>query len=214
MKVCTDSCLFGALIGLNGAQHILDIGTGTGLLALMAAQRSEAQIDGIELDPHSAEEARFNCSQSPWNKRLQIFTGRIQDFQPNHLYDVIISNPPFFKNSLRSENENRNRVMQQNSLSFQELVNDITRLLAPTGYCWILLPEREMNDFTTLAQQQNLFPTEHIFIRNRKEENIFRVIARFEKQETSIGNSEMIIYHQKEYTPEFIEVLKPYYLKL
>ncbi|MDQ3290701.1 MAG: methyltransferase, partial [Bacteroidota bacterium] len=113
MKVCTDSCLFGAYVAVEKAASILDIGTGTGLLSLMAAQRSTAKITAVELDVAAAEQAAQNFSASPWADRLYLYTGSLQDFENTSTenYDVIISNPPFYQASQISPNTARNRAM-------------------------------------------------------------------------------------------------------
>ena len=114
MKVTTDACLFGAWVAnrINGldlkGKHFLDIGTGTGLLSLMVAQQTDASIDAVEIETAAANQAQENFEQSPWNNKLFLHNSSIQTFIPQHKYDFIFTNPPFFFNDLKSKNHARN----------------------------------------------------------------------------------------------------------
>ncbi|MET4758482.1 tRNA1(Val) (adenine(37)-N6)-methyltransferase [Endozoicomonas sp. NE40] len=136
MKVTMDACLFGALVDVEESQRILDIGTGTGLLSLMAAQRSSAHIDAVELDDDAARQARQNVAQSPWSDRITVTQSAIQQFfgAPDG-YDTIICNPPFFENSLKAANDKRTMARHTESLSFSDLVQATSRLLHKKWYC-------------------------------------------------------------------------------
>src|ERR1700684_2120654 len=124
MKVCTDSCIFGAwtVKHLNGAKKILDAGAGTGLLSLMLAQKSESQIDSIELDPDSAVQALENIMASPWSKRIRLLEGNVLYYPLRSEYDFIISNPPFFDSDLRSPMEKKNKAKHEETLKLDELI--------------------------------------------------------------------------------------------
>jgi tRNA1Val (adenine37-N6)-methyltransferase len=185
------------------------------LLALMAAQRSSASIEAVELNGESAEEAQHNVSNSPWSNRIKVICCRIQDYSTIEKFDCIISNPPFYKNSLRSENQKRNQVMQQDALGFHELAYCISKLLTNEGTSWLLLPEIEMRDFILEAKQNKLFLKEKILLRNKTGDAPIRWICSFSFKEMTPTESELTIYstHQV-YTTEFIQLLKPYYLKL
>ena len=145
MKVGTDGVLLGAWA--NGGLRILDIGTGTGLIALMMAQRfPTAQIDAIEIDKGALEDARFNVSQSPYNDRINILNSSLQDYIPysetqeEGIYDAIVCNPPYFINSLKNPLQQRTTARHTDSLSHQELIYHSKRLLKPNGTLSIIIP--------------------------------------------------------------------------
>lgn len=141
MKVTFDACLFGALIDVTHSQRILDIGTGTGLLSLMVAQRCNAHIDAVELEADAVIQARNNVEKSPWSHQLSVIHSAIQDLpEETGLYDTIICNPPFFENSLKAENSQRNIARHTDTLDFSDLVEVISQKLTISGVAWILLP--------------------------------------------------------------------------
>ena len=123
MKVGTDGVLIGAWVNLNNAKRVLDVGAGTGLIALMTAQRCDAEIVGIEIDENASIQAKENVSSSPWANRIAIENIDYNDYTSNELFDVIISNPPFFENSLKSNQANRNTARHDISLSFAQLIS-------------------------------------------------------------------------------------------
>lgn len=156
MKVTMDACLFGALVDVEESQRILDIGTGTGLLSLMAAQRSSAHIDAVELDDDAARQARQNVAQSPWSDRITVTQSAIQQFfgAPDG-YDTIICNPPFFENSLKAANDKRTMARHTESLSFSDLVQATSRLLHKNGTAWIILPVKSSLSFIGVVEATN-----------------------------------------------------------
>ncbi|MEO8711563.1 MAG: methyltransferase, partial [Parafilimonas sp.] len=146
MKVCTDACLFGAWAAHNPqleASNILDIGTGTGLLSLIYAQKNmHASIDAIEIDEAAVQQARENFEASIWKERLHVYNTSIQQFatSSNKKYDVIICNPPFYENDLKSENKQRNLALHSDALTLEELISDVDLLLGDDGSFFVLLP--------------------------------------------------------------------------
>ena len=128
MKVCTDACLFGAWVAnkieLNeiNADNILDIGCGTGLLSLMLAQKTKAQIDAVEIDKNAFEQAKENINLTEWKEQINIHHGSIIDFKSNKKYDLIICNPPFYENQLKSVDSARNKAMHATTLSYKDLI--------------------------------------------------------------------------------------------
>ncbi len=142
MKVGTDGVLLGAWTPIVDAQRILDVGTGTGLIALMLAQRSNARIDAVEIDKLASEEAEFNFAQSPWNDRLNVFNTNFQVFVnlPFVPYDLIVSNPPFFINSLKTKCAALSVARHDEMLSFDQLITGAKRLLSNTGRFCVIIP--------------------------------------------------------------------------
>ena len=150
MKVGIDGVLLGAWINLNGADQVLDIGTGTGLLALMAAQRSDAIIDAVELEPDAASEALLNFENSGWKSRINLSVGAFQVFKTNKKYDHILSNPPFFENSSKSNDLKRTQARHSDSLTLRELLVQAKEMLAENGKISLILPiykEKQLFDF-------------------------------------------------------------------
>jgi tRNA1Val (adenine37-N6)-methyltransferase len=220
MKVSLDACLLGALCSVSTAHTILDIGTGTGLLALMVAQRSHAQIDAVELDEDAAEQANGNFLASPFHSRLHIYQQSIQTFQnltPAESYDVIICNPPFFSQHLTSENKQRNLARHNDSLSFSDLSACITKLLKPNAEAWLLLPQHEHEHFSVTAKNQGLNLIKRIDIYARQHKPSKLGIWVYSKQEVRPCITQDIIIYQENsnvYTAEFSQLLADYYLKL
>jgi len=221
LKVCTDSCLFGAWVAnfFIEAKNALDIGTGTGLLALMVAQKySNTSILALEIDEKSAELAKQNFISSPWADSLKVENNSLQDFSEitsANSFDIIFCNPPFFENQLTSSNQTKNLAKHSSQLSRQELVNAIFKLVTENGSAFILLPEFEADDFVTIANGFGLFLTEQKTVRNKVNGAVFRQMMRFEKNQKELIQSEIIIYEsEKVYTQDFVELLKPYYLYL
>ena len=142
MKVGTDGVLIGAWASvMEQTQRILDIGTGTGLIALMLAQRSgQAQVVGVEIDAESAEQARENVARSPWSERMEIVCAPVQEFSADEKFDLIVSNPPYFVDSQKCPDEGRTTARHTDSLSFTELMRSVSRLLAPDGRFAVIIP--------------------------------------------------------------------------
>ncbi len=153
MKVGTDGVLLGAWAGVEESDYsILDIGTGTGLIALMMAQRApKAKIIGVEIDNQCAIQARENCEASKWSERVSIVNSAIQDYSPREKFDLILSNPPYFVDSLLSPDVKRSVARHTTTLSFEELARDVARLLNNTGRFCVILPREESLRFDTAA---------------------------------------------------------------
>ncbi len=218
MKVCTDSCLFGAAIPLaEGVQNILDIGTGTGLLALMLAQRSPAgvQIDAVELETDAAEQARQNFLGSPWAEQLTLFETSIQNFASNSQkqYDLIICNPPFYKQSLPRAGTAANLAMHSIGLSQQELLDAVLKLLSPKGCLALLLPPYEMEQFARLGNTLSFYVADWTDIYEKAGGKLIRVIATFTFTPGTYEKQIIAIKDEKgEYSSQFAALLKEFYL--
>jgi tRNA1Val (adenine37-N6)-methyltransferase len=228
MKVCTDACLFGGWIAAHRSpltahhsplttHYSLDIGTGTGLLALMYAQKSpDAMIDAIEIDEAAAYQAKENFDESPWSGRLSVYNDSIQLFAEvaNKKYDVIISNPPFYERDLKSGDIKRNLALHSEELKIDELVSITDKLLREDGSFFVLIPYRR----TEVLQQLitgGFFIKEQIFIKQTPKHNYFRTMFWLTRQPANEHQSEItIITEQNEYSDAFKELLKDYYLAL
>ena len=157
MKVGIDGVLLGAWSDLDDASTILDIGTGTGLLALMAAQRSNAMIEAVELDTEAASEALVNFSNSEWHSRINLIVGPFQTFESSQIYDHIISNPPFFDHSPKPDSLKRARARHADSLSLEDLLEKSVSLLSPIGKISLILPADKEERLRFLAREKGLY---------------------------------------------------------
>lgn len=219
MKVCTDACVLGAYADVSG-KRILDIGTGTGLLALMASQRNPlAQVDAVEVDEAAFGQATENVAGSPFADRVRVWQGRVQDFEPEERYDRILTNPPFYTNHLRSPDAAVTRALHTDELPFDELVEVVGRLLKPDGQWWVLLPPYETEQLTTLAQAINLQPFRQLYLQHNVSKPTFRVVTGFSFGATSVGatnNSDdlLTLYEpdNRAHTPAFRALLRDFYL--
>ena len=217
MKVCTDSCLFGAWISVEeDVKSILDIGTGTGLLSLMLAQKSDAQIDAIEIDENAFQQAKENFSQSVWKDRLNALSGDIRKMELSLKYDMIVCNPPFYQDELSSVLPGEKIAKHSLHLSLIELISSIEKVLNANGKFAILLPYYRKSEFEQLAAQYHLFPEKTILIKQSTSHDFFRYAGIFSKTEKAAIPEEMIAIKTKHqhYTPEAIHLLQPYYLFL
>lgn len=220
MKVCTDSCLFGAWVAdyvnkNKPIQHILDIGSGTGLLSLMLAQQCNAGIDAVEIDSLSANEAKQNFSLSPWKERLHCYEERIQDFKAIKKYDFIISNPPFYEKDLLSKNKGKNVAHHNAGLTLRELITAIQRLLKDEGSFALLLPYHRTKEVEMMANEEGFFVQKQIRVKQSISHSFFRSINLFSTDKSSLHESEISIKDENNnYTQDFTSLLKDYYLYL
>ena len=217
MKVTTDACILGAYTTVDKTEKILDIGTGTGLVAMMLAQRSDAQIDAVEIDINAYNQAYCNIHESIFKEQISVFNSSIQSFAEHfeyqNQYDLIVSNPPFFQNHLKSATVSRNNSLHTDTLSFEDLLEAVLRLLSPNGTFVVLLPAYESSVFEQLSVSKELYPHKKLTIRHRKGSKILRIITTFGRIKKEILNQELIIKNPDEsYSPDFQLLLKEYYL--
>jgi tRNA1Val (adenine37-N6)-methyltransferase len=219
MKVCTDACLFGAYVADELQQHlvktILDIGTGTGLLSIMLAQKTNAAIDTVEIDETAFNQAKENIAQSPWKEKINIFNTDIVEFQTNKKYGYIISNPPFFESDLKSDDEKKNFAKHDTSLTLTGLLNSIATHLSEDGLFAILLPCHRSIYFEKESSKLNFYLTKKIVVKQTPTHNYFRAMLIFSRNKSATTTGEIIIKNEeRNYSTEFIEMLKDYYLYL
>lgn len=195
MKVGTDAVLLGAWVEIKPTDWVLDIGTGCGVLPLMLAQRGIAKVHAVDIDEASAQEAAENFHASQWNRQLFAFHADVRHFTMQCAYDLIISNPPFFIHSFKCDADRRNQARHTDtSLTFNELILSVQRLLKPDGRFVLVLPERESHDFLPLAEQANLFlyRKENVIPIEDKDSNRVNMELRYGKPE-SVKVSELVI---------------------
>ena len=224
MKVCTDACLFGAFASERiqksklKTKNVLDIGTGTGLLSLMFAQKNtDANIHAIEIDEAAAMQATENFNNSDWKESLHVYNDSIQTFSSsiNKKYDVIICNPPFYENNLKSVNKQRNLALHSDKLLLEELITAVKKLIADDGNFFVLLPFHRTKEFEELLLKNELCVKEKVLIKQTPKHNYFRSMFWVKRNGSVCNQSEITIENnEKEYSDEFRELLKDYYLKL
>ena len=217
MKVCTDACLFGAWVRSvipDRDIDILDIGTGTGLLSLMLAQAFEGSIDAIEADEPAFAQAKENFSSSPWGFRISIFQGPVQSFGPSKKYDLVICNPPFYENNLKSPSQRRNMALHDASLTISELLPLAKGFLKPGGRLALLLPAARAQELESLAVANEFKMVRKTFVKQTPRHDPFRVmyILQTGGEKSSPSPEEIIIKEGDAYTSEFYSLLKDYYL--
>ena len=220
MKVGTDGVLLGAWTPINhNPFSILDIGTGTGLIALMLAQRTTAeQIDALEIDEDAYEQAVDNFENAPWSDRLFCFHAGLDEFieEPEDEYDLIVSNPPFYSEDYKTENEQRDLARFQDALPFEELVEAADLLLSENGILTVIIPYKEESRFMALAKDFELFPIKITRVKGTPNTEIKRSLLAFSRHEiTDILTDELVIETDRHiYTPEYISLTKDFYLKM
>lgn len=220
MKVGSDGVLLGAWAPVNhDPDSVLDIGTGTGLIAMMLAQRSFAgQIEAIEIDADAFEEAVENFEESPWNDRLYCFHASLDDFMEDlqhETYDLIVSNPPFYSENVTSGNAARDNARQNQSLPFGDLVEAAAILLSADGIFCVIIPFREEGTFVHLAKQEGLFPTKITRVKGTPESEVKRSLLAFSRAGGEPQIDELAIETSRhEYTAEYIALTRDFYLKM
>ena len=217
MKVCTDACLFGAILptNFNDKIQVLDIGTGTGLLSLMFAQKNQnCMIDAIEIDSDAFEQAEENISLSPFKLNIKAVFSDIKTFQPAYQYNIILSNPPFYINDLKSQDLKRNLALHGTDLSYDELLKNVDRLLINEGVFYVLIPFNNEKLFVDTAAQNALFPQQITRVKQTTEHSFFRSIIRFGRREALVEEKIIVIKNKNQYSNEFVALLKDYYLFL
>lgn len=215
MKVCTDSCVLGAWAGVGSAKRILDIGAGTGLLSLMLAQRNKmACIEAVELDPAAATQAQENFNTSPWAQRLFLHPTSLQAFQKTNPtpFDAIISNPPFFQDSLKSADAVKNQAKHTGTLSFTEIVSFARQHLTATGTLHILLPPHEAKVFEQVAAA-GFFTSKILWLEATPDGKLLRAIHSYSRQESALEERRLAVREKDgTYTAAFRELLRDFYL--
>lgn len=217
MKVGTDAVLLGAWAKTEGVSSILDIGTGTGVIALMLAQRSPAVIDAIDIDRASCEQARGNVQASPWADRVHVEHIALQEYVrlTDKKYDLIVSNPPYFVDSSKASEEGRARARHADLLPFPDLLDGVTRLLNKDGRFCVILPIKEGQIFRDLAARK-LFLNKMMRVKTTPDKPEKRLLMEFGFTQKTFSESSIILekdsLNEQHYTEEYRELTKAYYL--
>lgn len=221
MKVCTDACLFGAWMGrkVNSlqmtvdrkAERVLDIGTGTGLLSLMLAQKNDCWIDAIDINSSAAQQAEENIQSSKWKDQITVHAINLLEWK-SEPYDLIISNPPFYENDLKSPDTQRNLALHDSGLTLVTLFENVARLLKPHGRFALLLPAHRQIEAIDLAKQYGWIAAEMVEVCQTEKHTPFRVMFWFEKGIAAGEAKRVQIKEDGEYSEAFRDLLKDYYL--
>ncbi len=217
MKVGTDGVLLGAWVDVQGVQRALDVGTGTGLIALMLAQRSNAQVDGVEIDAAAAEEAALNAQASPWADRVRIIHQAVQDYarQTKRQYELVVSNPPFFTGGVLSSYQDRAMVRHTVKLPHGELLHATRALLAPTGRLAVILPYLEGLRFSELASTYGFFLCRRTRVRPKPQQPYHRLLLEFARDVRPLVTSELSIQNEAgQWSEDYLRLTRPFYLDL
>lgn len=219
MKVGTDGVLLGAWANVENAKSVLDIGTGTGVIAIMLAQRTEeAKVVGVEIDMVACKQAQQNMDASPYANRVRAELSPIQDFAKlsREDFDLIVSNPPFFSGGTFSQNQDRNSVRHTVKLSHGDLLMAVQKLLSKNGKFCLILPYLEGLRLEEMAKSYNLFCTKMTEVKSKKEKSVERLLLQFERTEKPVEIDQIVIQKEKrnDWTEEYIALTGDFYLKM
>ncbi len=216
MKVCTDACLFGAYIAhylsAKKINNCLDIGTGTGLLSLMIAQKNNVLIDAVELNEEAYHQAKENYVVQ---NSISLFNQNIIKYIPIKKYDFIFTNPPFYEGDLIAAQKNKNQAKHAESLTLQQLLQCIKRLINNEGEFAVLLPYHRINEFEQMANQLKFYLNEEVLVKQTPKHTYFRGIQIYASNQIKKITTELVIKDlNNNYSNAFVELLKDYYLHL
>ena len=222
MKVGTDAVLLGAWCAIDThADAILDIGAGTGVIALMLAQRSQAMtIDAVEIDENAHEQCVENFEMSPWADRLFCYHTDFESFVDEmeveeERYDCIVSNPPFYTDAFETEDASRNKARFASALSFEDLLCGVARLLSDSGVFSVIIPYKEEEVFIDLAKQHGLYVCRGCRVKGTALAPIKRSMLTFSFHNQAVTFEELVIEHARhEYTADYIHLTQDFYLKM
>ena len=219
MKVGTDSVLLGAWTSIvNHPDTILDIGSGTGILALMLAQRSSAEtIEALEINEDAYEQCVENFEASPWADRLFCYHAGLDEFveELEELYQLIVCNPPFYSETVSSGSTARDTARQNKALPFTELAEGVSHLLAPEGLFAIIIPYKEEAEFVKIASNFALYPTRILRVRGNRSSEVKRSLIELRRQPVALREEALTIEEKRHvYTPEYRNLTKDFYLKM
>jgi tRNA1Val (adenine37-N6)-methyltransferase len=216
MKVGTDGVLLGAWCEVGGRKRILDVGTGTGLISLMLAQRSQALITAIDVDEKAVSQARENVNRSPWD-RIEVIQADFKQFCPENRYDMIVSNPPYFVRSLKSPDGQRTLARHADELNYTDLFAGVDRLLTPNGLFSLIIPAESLPEIISLSQQFNLSLLRRLNVITKPAAAPKRILITFSREEpTDIpAATNLLIEHARhQYSEAYIQLTQDFYLAM
>lgn len=222
MKIGTDGVLLGAWCSLkDNTNKILDIGSGTGVISLMLAQRfNNTTIDSVEIEKNAYEQSVENFERSVWADRLFCFHSTFQDFakerkEDGETYDLIISNPPFYTDNVKNNNRARNKARSTSFLSFVELISGVSKILSNQGEFTTIIPFKEEAKFIEISKQNNLFLNKICRVKGNNNSDIKRSLLTFSFYKKQLDENNLIIETSRHlYTDEYINLTKNFYIKM
>ena len=219
MKIGTDAVLLGAWTSVNQEPFsVLDIGAGSGVIALILAQRSNAElIDAIEIDDDAYEQCTENFKNSSWNDRLFCYHTSLKEFteEIEDKYDLIVSNPPFYSDDYKSDDKQRALARFEDALPFSHLLESVSNLLSKNGVFSVVLPFKEEEKFIALATESRLFSNSILRVKGNPSSEIKRSLMQFSFTECEVEIDELIIETERhQYTQDYINLTKDFYLKM
>ena len=216
MKVGTDGVLLGAWVNIKNVRKILDIGTGTGVIALIMAQRSKAEITGIEIEKNAAGEAGANVKNSIWNDRIKIYNISFQEYaqNSNNLFDLIICNPPFFIESKKSSNPGLSIAKHNDLLSLNDLADMSVKLLEPAGRLAVILPVKEAGQFVEIVGLKNLYLYRATEVKPKNVKKPIRLLMEFSRNKKEPERSYLTIHNDdgSGFTKQYKNLTKDFYI--
>lgn len=216
MKVGTDGVLLGAWAAAENIFQILDVGTGTGLIALMLAQRNpQAQITAIEIDATASTQAKLNAIRSPWADRIDVICNDFRLFQTKNKYNLIVSNPPYFVDALNCPDKQRNMARHTCELNYELLFQRSAQLLCEQGRACIIIPAEVEKLVIDTAWKYKLYPSRRLRVFTKPGKPCRRVLISFSLQEKECVEEMLCIeVEHNQFTPEYIALTKDFYLKM
>ena len=216
MKVGTDGCLLGGWFDCSESRRILDIGTGSGLIAIMAAQRCDAQVTGIEIDDKAAAQAIENVKNSPWKKRIEIVNADLLEYSASEPFDTIVSNPPYFVNSLKCNDTSRTLARHSDSLTSNDFFNKASKLLTPEGKISIVIPSDIEDEWYRAANSEEFTPSRITYIKTTPNKMPKRVLIEFVRSKRTECTTDTLILETTPgiYSEKAQEILRDFYLKI
>ena len=216
MKVGTDGVLLGAWADMKTARNILDIGTGTGLIALMCAQKQPlTNIDAIEIEPNAARQAAENFNNSKWSNRLNLIQTDFKLFVPQKQYDVIISNPPYFDENTYNLNKERSLARHNQQLSLETFISRSKNMLQPDGSIQLILPLDKLKNLKHTIEYEQLYLNKICYVKGHANAKVKRILVKISGIATPLKEKHLTIEHSRHhYTDDYIRLTRDFYLKM